>query len=163
MPIRIPAATNTEFTGTPVGLYVCEVTGIDEWISETPSIYGNDSPQAKWLFTIRQIIDSDADEPDMLIGQDIWGFSTVSMGRKAKMRQWVEQILGRSILEDEEIEDDDLIGRRCKVSIVKHTRQDGTETTKIGAVQTYRAKTKAAAKPVQEPEFDDDEGSDDPF
>lgn len=139
MAFTLPKATNTEFSAIPVGLYVVRLKAMEE--QEPQASQFSDEPKAsvKWIFTIEQVIDAnDEDEAEAKVGEEVWVFSSITMGKKAKMRAFAEALLGRAIDEKESITDEMLIGKRAKASIIPHTKTDGSETTKIGSLVPYK-------------------------
>lgn len=134
----LPTVTNQ--SGTPAGTYVVRLTDMQP---ETHDQYGD---QVKWVFTIKQVIDCDAVDPDEWLGKEIWRFTSVSMGTKAKMRAFAEGILGRALDEGEQLDADELIGKTAKATVVPYARQDGAKGTKLDVLTAYKPK---AAKPAR--------------
>lgn len=171
----LPAATDAAFEQCPVGLFVMRLKELERGIEGSPEYGGGE--RVKWVFAIERVIDANEnpptrDNPDPRaiedwIGEDIWGFTSLSMGRKAKMRAWSEALLNREIAEGEALIASDLIGKRGKVTI---GRSD-TDRAKITSIIAYQPTRAAEGKPAPAPEPDEqpepydaaEPAEDDPF
>lgn len=140
MTFTLPKANNSEFSPIPVGLYIVRLKSLEQQ-EPRPSQF-SDEPQAtaKWVFTVEQVIDSNDEDAEEKVGEELWGFTSITMGKKSKMRLWTEALLGRAVTEDDDIPTTALIGKRAKATIIPHTKQDGTETTKIGSMVPYKGR-----------------------
>lgn len=147
----LPKASNNTGSSIPIGTFIVR---LKEMVKEeqVAGPYG-DADRVKWIFGVEQVVDSDDDTAEDRIGDDLWAFTSLSMGRKAKMRAHAEALLGRPLDEDEQVGVTDLVGKRAKASVVPHIKQDGTATTKLGSLMPYKAKK--AAKPADEDELFD--------
>lgn len=155
MSLIIGTANNSTASVTPAGLYLTRLTSIEE--VESPFEPGK--MQLKWVFNIESVIDSsDEDDAQSSVGSDIWGYSSKGGGLKHKARIWAQTIRGREYEEGEPLDAAELLGKRVKVSVVPHIKQDGSETTKVGALTTY--KPKKATPKVEAPVEDDDDSDD---
>lgn len=154
-------ATNTMAgVSPPVGQYRVSLKKIDD-VESSFSEDGN----WQWVFEIEDVINSDDDEAEEFIGQELFGFTSKGLGPRHKARGWIEALLGRKLEEGEAVAEDDLIGAKAVANVIPHTRQDGTESTKIASeagLTRYKAKKKSKPAP---PPVDDDEDTeeDDPF
>lgn len=147
MSFALPKVNNAEFTGIPVGFYVARLKAMEKQEARPSQFHDEPQETVKWVFTIEQVIDSNDDDAENKVGEELWGFTSISMGRKAKMRHWAEALLGRELEEDDALAADDLIGKRAKVMVEPHTKQDGTKTTKIGSLQPYRKGNSRSSEP----------------
>lgn len=147
MAITLPEANNSEFTGVPVGLYLVRLKAMEEQ-EPRPSQF-HEEPQAtmRWVFVIEEVIDSNDEEAEEKVGEELWGFTSITMGKKAKMRAWSEALLGRPMADKEKVTDEMLVGKRAKATVIPHTRQDGTETTKIGSMVPYKSRGNGRPEP----------------
>lgn len=137
MSLTIGTATNTaEYSAIPAGLYLARLKAIEE----IESRYNEGQTDLKWIFVVERVIDSNDDDAEKAVGEEIWGYSSKGASLKHKARLWAEAIRGRAYDEGETIRSDELIGKLVKISMVEHTRQDGTTTTKVGALTTHKTK-----------------------
>lgn len=136
MSFTIPPATNNAGTAIPVGLYTVRLKALEHSYQEEGPFGPGD--RVKWIFTVEQVIDSDDEDAESKVGEELWAYTSLSMGRKAKMRGYVEALMGRTLEDGEGIAPEDLIDRRAKASVVPHERQDGTMTTKVGSLLPAR-------------------------
>jgi hypothetical protein len=60
--------------------------------------------------------------------------TSMAFGPKSAARSIVEAALGRKVRDGEQIDTDDLVGRRVQVVITRGTRPDGSETNVVEAV-----------------------------
>jgi len=164
MVFTLPAASDTTFEQAPVGLYVFKLKELERGIQGDPQ-YG-DKERVKWIFEVVRVIDVNENAPSREIpnpkmsedwvGEEFWGFTSLSMGKKSTMRLWATALLGRDIDEGEQLNAGELIGKRAKATI---GRSD-TQRAKITALVPYVTKgTAPKAAPVAAPvdEGDDEE------
>ena len=144
MSFTLPKASNSSGAAIPVGLYLVTLKHMEmEHREDGP--YGPQD-RVKWIFTIDEVLDADDDDALDKVGEELWSFTNSSMHVKATMRGYVEALLGRAVDEDEEVSTADLLGKRAKASVVPHTKQDGTKTTKLGTLTPYKRARRAAAE-----------------
>lgn len=152
MSFVIGTATNKSAAIVSPGLYISRLISIDE--VESP--FDEGKMQLKWIFRVERVIDTNDDDPEAALEAEIWGYTSKGGSLRHKARQWATAIRGKEYEEDEPMDAAELLGKLVKVSVVPHTKQDGTETTKIGALTTHKTKTKSAPAPVVEEAEDDD-------
>lgn len=148
MSLVFGTATNTSAVITPPGLYLVRLANVEE----TESTFNPGEMQLKWIFKIERVIDSSEDEAEDAVGSELWGFSSKGGSLRHKARIWGEAIRGKPYDEGEPMDASELIGKLAKASVVPHTKQDGSETTKIGALTVHKTRK---AQPV-EPEDDEE-------
>jgi hypothetical protein len=156
---KLPKATNTDFVQTPAGVYRMKLKDMEE--REQPSY---DDPtvtetRVQWTFEIEDVVSGD-DKCEDFIGQEFWAWTSKTMGRKAKMREWAEALVGRPIDDDEELDpSQDLLGRRVVATVVAYIKMNGQPGTKLGSVAPYRARRQTEAVTAEaisgKPEKDD--------
>lgn len=159
MTFTLPKASDqVGYEQCPVGLYVFRVKEMQDGIEGSAEYGGGE--RVKWVFTVERVIDANdpeptADNPDPKsvedwVGEEVWGFTSLSMNKKATMRSWAEALLGREIPEGEALMASDLIGKRAKATVGRG--QTGRQ--KITSLVPYKPKQRQAPADV-EPE---DEG-----
>jgi hypothetical protein len=67
-------------------------------------------------------------------GFTIPAFYTLSLNAKANLHRDVEAITGRVFGDDDEFDIEDLIGLAYRLTIVEHTKPDGSKVGKIGSI-----------------------------
>lgn len=143
----------------PAGQYVVSLARIED-------ADGEFGPQYKWIYEVESVIHSNDDEADEFIGAELHGYSSVGLGPRHKARAWVEALTQRAMEPGENVDEDDLIGRKAVANVIAYKRNDGTEATKIateGGIQPYKKKSKKkkpAPAPEPEPEESDDDDDD---
>lgn len=152
----MPRATDQTFEECPIGLWLFKLKDMEPGIQGNPE-YG-DKERVKWVFIAEKALDVDDPEPTRdnpspksaaeWIGEEVWGFTSLSMATKAVMRQWSEALLGREVGPDEDVKASDLIGKRAKATVGRG--QTGRQ--KITSLMPYKPKAKPARV-----EDDDDE------
>lgn len=150
--------------GTPMGLYIMQLDDLlDAGTSQFADNNGVYNEQAKWVCTIVEVIDSEADDEDALIGTKWIKYTNQNMGKKANMRKFTEAFLGRELDENEEADVDELVGSYAKVHLAEKQGDKGTE---VHVTMTPSKGPKRAAKPAKkravDPEDDDDFADDEP-
>ncbi|HLI51011.1 MAG TPA: hypothetical protein VKU87_04395 [Thermomicrobiaceae bacterium] len=150
MSFTIPTPNSTSGGATPEGVYGVRLVSMDmEHFEDGP--YGPQD-RVKWIFGIEKVIDTDYDDPESLVGKEIWAFTSNSMHIMSTMRKHAAALLGHEIEDGENVQPSDLIGKQAKANVGPHTKKDGTLTTKLAYLQPVKGKRPA---PVQAP--DDDE------
>lgn len=159
MSFALPVATSGEFELTPAGLYVFELRELETGIAGNPEFGGGE--RVKWIFDIVQVISGDEDSEDF-VGKDFWAWTSFTMGRKSNMRAWAEALIGREIVDGEEVTSDMLIGQRMRANVGHYKKQSGDTGAKIvSALPQRKAKAKkSAVPPPTDPQGFEDEGDD---
>jgi hypothetical protein len=161
MATRMLGTVTNEMAGVspPAGQYRVMLKEIDD-IESSFDENGN----WKWVFTIEDVINSDDDEAESFIGQELYGFSSKGLGPRHKARAWIEALMGQKLDEGEPVREDDLIGKRAVANVIDYKRTDGSDGTKIaseGGLSRFKGKKKA--KPAPPPEDDDSDDDEMPF
>lgn len=160
MELTIGTATNkTDFAPTPEGLYVVQLKHVEK----AESTFNPGTEHLKWIFTVRAVIDSNDDAAEDAVGEELWGFSSLGGTLRHKARKWAEALRGKPYAEGEAMAVSELIGCYAKATVVPHTKQDGSETTKIESLAPHKTtrRSKRAPEPAPEPVIEDDEDDDD--
>ena len=144
MSFALPKPTNQDFRPTPPGLFLMKLKDMER-AEGRDFTTGEPTERMRWIFTIERVIDCDDEEADSLVGEEFWAWTSITMGRKAHMRAYVEALLGRPVEPEEEITSDDLLGRRLKATVAAYTKQNGEPGTKISGVVPVKA---VAPKPA---------------
>lgn len=146
-----PAQSQTEFVLPDPGVYTVEFTDYD---GPKPSSFDADKETIELTFTIRE--DEDYE------GQKIRQYFGFSMHPQAKLYGAVKALVGGEIDEDEELDLDDLLGKRAMgtVTIKEKPRRDNPSEMarfpRIDAFSPIRRKKRRQPEP-QEEAFDEDE------
>lgn len=154
MSFALPKPSNQDFRLTPPGLYLMKLKSMEEtdgvdFTTQQPT------KRMRWIFSIERVIDSnEPEEAEELVGEEFWAWTSITMGRKATMRAYVEALLGRPVEPDEEITTDDLLGKRLKATVAHYQKQNGETGSKISGVVPYKAKTVARAAAAEDEERD---------
>ncbi len=150
--------------GVPMGLYVMQLTDIfDAGQSQFADNNGVFNQQAKWVCTIVEVIDTEADDPDELIGTTYTKYTNQNMAKKANMRKFTEAFLGRDLDENEQADIDEIIGSYAKVHLAEKQGDKGIEVhvTMTPSKGPKRAAKKPKAAPVvDEEDIEDDDAPD---
>ena len=118
----------TEYVTLATGLYPATV----ESVTETEGKFGS---QLEWDF---QIDNSDVKRR---------GWCSTVLSPKSKLTKWTRALLGGV---PNGIETGDFIGRRCRLSILTKTGDDGTEYNRIDEVLPLQAAPAPMPMPMQE-------------
>jgi hypothetical protein len=70
-------------------------------------------------------------------GQKVYANTSTNFGPQAKARQWVENVLGRSLEPGEQIGVEDLVGSRHHL-MVENVKRDGRTFDNVSAVHKYQ-------------------------
>lgn len=157
--MAVLTAKKAEFETIPTGEYLAQVTDIE-------AEEGNFGPQFKFVF---EILKPKAHEGRVKLG---WCSQKLTTGSKtSKMWKWVEAIFNRPIQPNEQIDTDDLIGRKVVLVLVAEQGDNGDEISKITSLKPYKqqepfpvteaAKADArdeftAGEPVEDDPFEDE-------
>lgn len=157
MSFTLPKATDQTFEDCPVGLWLFKLKLMEDGIEGSPEYGGGE--RVKWVFVAEKAIsveepDATRDNPDPKsvddwIGEEVWGFTSKSMAKKATMRAWAEALLGREIADTDTLNASDLLGKRAKATVGRGM----TGRQKITAMMPYKPKARAAV--VEDDEEDD--------
>jgi hypothetical protein len=114
------------------GVYRAKLQKIEE--NERPNFdTGEPEPCRDWTFEVVE---------EGFEGQTLRGRTSMSFGPRSKAREWVSGLLGRKIEQGDRIEEDDLIGKECDLSIV-HKETDRGTFANINSVNPVRKKPRA--------------------
>ncbi len=96
--------------------------------------------------TLKGILEKDSDYgPAVLLefvisdgeyaGQEVSGMASATLSRKAKLRGWVEGMMGKALPADmTELDMDKLIGRSCRLNVSVKTVKDNMEVNRIETI-----------------------------
>lgn len=159
--VRLPAVTESEFTVTPEGVYIMSLKDFEDGIEGNPQYGGGE--RCRWVFTIERVVSALDDEAAAeQVGEEFWAWTSKTMSTRSNMYKYITALVGRPLAAGEQIDTDDLIGRKVKVNVVEYEKADGSVGTKIGGMQPFKANGRKKAQP--EPEFDNFEAdAGDPF
>src|ERR1700752_1693404 len=123
------------------GEYTAEFLSVEE-TPPTPNSPSN-QPFLKWTF---HVYDSDD-------GQPMTQATSMKFGPKANARIWTEALMGRPLVDGEDVEINDLAPKQCRVLIEHPPESNGY--ARISRVMAPR-KVKAPVKPVVQEEDDEE-------
>lgn len=114
MPMFAPATDQTEVNLPEPGKYI--VTCIN--IEDAPD--KGFGPGVKWVFRLEDFNTGEVWD------SDLWQFTSIKMGPKAKARPIIEGLLGRALEVHEVPNADHLIGRKMIAMVIHEPRDDGS-------------------------------------
>lgn len=155
MGLAFPKPKNADFKLVGEGLYLASLKHIGEPEKKTSEKYG-DSVQVRLVWLIEGVLDDEEDNEEF-IGEEVWDFCTWSTGKKAKLRARIDALLGRPFEDDEDLNVDDVLGKRVKLNVEHYTKGNGDTGQKVASALAYRTKKKR--RPVE----DDEDGDEIPF
>lgn len=161
MTFSLPKANNVEFTLVPPGLYVMRLKEMQGGIPGNPDFAdkdGNVKNRVRWVFTIEDVIDAVDEDADEFIGEEFWAFTSETMGRKATMRAWVEALLGREVEEDDDLTNDDLVGKTARCTVIHYQKMNGDTGHKISSMLKAKPAKKRRRKADDDFDVEPDEG-----
>lgn len=155
MPFTLPPVNNSATMIAP-GYYLLT---LKEMVEEPPRNPGamnrfgqEEGPRCRWVFLIDRCLEPEpTEEQEAAIGQEFWAWSSISMGRKAKMREYAQALLGRELDDGEQVADHELISKRVKTTIVEYDKESGGKGTKIGTMAPYKALGQTATSSIRRP------------
>lgn len=127
------------------GAYEARLVKIEE---QTGGPFGD---ALKWFF---EILDEDYE------GKEIMAFSSQAFNPASKAWEWTAAILGREIEMGEDIDFDDLTGKKVNVHIDHKVGERGT-FEKVASLSAVRQKKKKKPAPAPEPEPEEVDEDDD--
>lgn len=164
MTVSLPEASSGEFTLFPEATYLMQLKEMQPAEQDESSpYYDPDRPRVLWIFTVKQVLDGEADDegnnPEDFVDTEFHGYTSLNMHKRATMRAWAQGLLGREIADGEKVESSDLIGKVGRCNVVHYEKQNGNTGHKIESIRPYRKATggKKAAKPVEVDDVADDE------
>lgn len=128
MSIRLRSGTGDQTV--PQGTYEAVITKVEEASSEK-------GPYLKWHFDA--LVSGEA--------KSIVGVSAMTLDPGSRTRIWVENLCGRSLATNEEIDLDRLVGRGCKIEVSINTLNDGRRLPRIDKVLKTGVVLSAKAAP----------------
>lgn len=143
----------TESEATPVADYILEL----KTVTEEDSQFDNGSYR-KWVFVCKGVHSADdPDDAERMVGEEIWGATTMSLAKASRGYAWTCALLRREPETGEEIEENDLYHRPVIGSVLPYTKKDKTVTTRLERLRPYKKPGGAKAKPVVEEEDDSED------
>lgn len=133
---------------------------LDAGLSKFADSKGVYQKQARWVCKIVKVIDTEASDPESLIGSEVWKWTTMGMGPRGNMRKFTEAFANRTLEDDEQADVEEIIGKYAKVHLAQKQGENGVEIhwTMTPYVSERRAgKPKPAAAPTPPPAADDDD------
>lgn len=149
----LPTVNNTVFNLIGEGLYLATLKDVGEPRTTVSPKFGEQT-QVRLIWHIEGVLDGE-DDNEEYIGEEIWDYCGWTMGKKAKLRQRIQAALGRDLEEGEELNTDDILGKRVKLNIEHYSKEDGTKGQKVASAMAYRTKKKR--RPVDPTDEDIDE------
>jgi hypothetical protein len=113
--------TAEEYNPLPPGLYVGRLLDIESRESEN-------GEYRRWSWEILE-------GPEA--GRQVYANTSSNFGPQAKARQWVENVLGRSLEAGEQIGTEDLVGGKHHL-MVENVKRDGRTFDNVSGVHKYR-------------------------
>lgn len=142
------------------GLYIGELLNIrNAGASQFPDEKtGEYRDQVSYSWKIVKVIDSEADDPQSMVGETLTRYATLSMGTRSNMRLWAEAHLGRQLNEDEVLDIATIVGTFAKIHVAQKQGQRGLEThVTLTHVEPPKGKAKAAPAPPTTATDDDED------
>ena len=113
--------TAEEYNPLPPGLYVARLLDIESRESEN-------GEYRRWSWEILE-------GPEA--GRQVYANTSINFGPQAKARQWVENVLGRSLEAGEQVGTEDLVGDKHHL-MVENVKRDGRTFDNVSTVHKYR-------------------------
>ena len=113
--------TAEEYKPLPPGLYVGRLLDIESRESAN-------GEYRRWSWEILEGLEA---------GRQVYANTSTNFGPQAKARQWVENVLGRSLEAGEQVGTEDLVGGKHHLMVENVTR-DGRSFDNVSAVHKYR-------------------------
>jgi hypothetical protein len=139
MPTFAPASDAADIELPEPGRYIVKCVAIEDAPDKG---FG---PGIKWVF---QLIHPDSGvtiQSNRGGAYELWQFTSVKLGAKAKARPIVEALLGRSLQVREVPNDRDLVGRSMLAMLIHEPRDDGSERAVLTMCKPYAAQDAAPA------------------
>lgn len=136
-----PAASESTGTPWPPGTYEVELISIEKDDRQSPNPkYQNTGPRAKWTFHVHKVVrltpvaDRDQYQANRQAAKEsltkqtpLLAWTSIAMGPKAKMRGYVESLLGRKLALDEIANPNDVLGKRAEAVVAIYLKESGGE------------------------------------
>lgn len=147
-------ATATAYKPIPSGIYKGKLVGVDEKTNDTGSYWA-------WQFYLLEDMEGDPVEPEF---ERFNAISSTNFMPKSKARSWVNNMIGRVLADDEEIDfDETIVGKHYVLTIA--ISPSGRNT--LEAVSPAKRAKQATPAPVRHipgyPTDDDEEDEGVPF
>ena len=138
MPVFAPATDQTEVNLPEPGKYIVECIDIEDAPDKG---FG---PGVKWVFRLEDF------STGVVWDSDLWQFTSIKMGPRAKARPIIEALLGRTLEVRETPNADDLIGRKMIAMVIHEPRDDGSMRAVVTSCKPFTDRQQAtAAAPSQ--------------
>lgn len=137
MPVFAPATDQSDVILPEPGKYYVTCTAIEDAPDKG---FG---PGVKWVFLLEDFNTGE------IWNSDLWQFTSLKMGPKAKARPIIEALMGRP-LEPREVPDSRLLIDKKMIAMVIHEmRDDGTLKATVTSCKPFEAPTNLAQRPVR--------------
>lgn len=142
MPVFAPATDQSEIELPEPGRYIVKCVAIEDAPDKG---FG---PGVKWVFQLADPASGVTIQSNQGGDYELWQFTSVKMGPKAKARPIIEALLGRS-LEVREVPDArQLVGRSMIAMVIHERRDDGTDRAVVTSCKPYTENGAASASPA---------------
>lgn len=139
-----PPATDSTGMPWPPGVYEVELISINEdgraITTPNPRYATPAGPRAKWEFSVLKVVrltpvaDREQYQANRVLAKKslteqtpLLAWTSISMGPKSKMRQYVEALVGRKLGKDEVVNPNNVLGHKAEATIATYLRDDGKE------------------------------------
>lgn len=130
---------SADFEVIEAGIYAAEV---DSVTPEDPNPRFEDSrPQLKFIFNVT--------EPD-LADAKVFAWTGQTYGPKSKLRPWLAALVPDFDPDRDELETDDLVGKRCRIVVTVKKGEDGKERNRVAEVLPSESRRRGQAAPAKE-------------
>lgn len=133
MPLFAPASDQADVQLPEPGKYI--VTCID--IEDAPD--KGFGPGVKWVFRLEDF------NTGAVWDSDLWQFTSIKMGPKAKARPIIEALLGRPLQVREQPDSRDLLNRKMVAMVIHEPKDDGSQRAVVTSCKPF---TEQAAMPT---------------
>lgn len=125
MPVFAPASDVSDVTLPEPGKYIVRCVDIEDVPDKG---FG---PGVKWVF---ELTDAHTGE---VWQNDLWQFTSIKMGPKAKARPIIEALLGRPLEVREQPDARDLINRKMIAMVIHEPKEDGSQKAVVTSCKPY--------------------------
>lgn len=136
MPVFDPASDTVDVTLPEPGKYIVRCIDIEDAPDKG---FG---PGVKWIF---ELTDAHTGE---VWQNDLWQFTSIKMGPKAKARPIIEALLGRPLEVREQPDARDLINRKMIAMVIHEPKEDGSQKAVVTSCKPF-AEQPAVQAPQQ--------------
>jgi len=98
-------------------------------ITEVEATTGQYGPQLKFVFTITG--------GGEYSGETLLGWTSAKFNRASRLYQWARAAFGKPIPADYNLNTDHLIGKTVLITVVRRTKDDGSEFGRIDSLSAY--------------------------